>query len=426
MNKLASLPVTSLSSSGARLVAHTRETEQDLDLFDFFEAGDFAWIRNGAGLLARGVTTRIRAELVEDFLATTDVDDPLGLPGTSVIAYGALPFDPGGPRILTIPRRIRGRTSDGRGWVTDITFRGPENSERTRSSWEETGPCENDLAMSRDGDSDNHNIDDSSSEMISLDRTQWRSGVDAARAVIAAGKLEKMILARSEVLEADLPFDIARTLRLLHEAQSGCFCFATEGFLGASPELLIRRDGDEIFSQPMAGTAISVHDSALSHLQTSSKELWEHQLVVDAVMKELTTYCITRPTVDGPHPARFAHLAHLASTITGMLTSSAPGALGLALALHPTPAVAGTPREVALGLIHALEPGNRGRYAGPVGWVDGRGNGEFAVALRCAEISGRRARIFAGAGIVADSDADTEWDETEAKLVPMRNALLVD
>jgi len=131
-------------------------------------------------------------------------------------------------------------------------------------------------------------------------------------------------------------------------------------------------------------------------------------------------------TVTGPQVARLATMSHLATTIAGDIEQSAPAmsALELACALHPTPAVGGEPREVALTMLRDLEPFDRGRYAGPVGWVDAGGDGAWGVALRCAEIEGNQARLVAGAGIVAGSDPDAEWAETQAKFEPMLQALV--
>ncbi len=161
----------------------------------------------------------------------------------------------------------------------------------------------------------------------------------------------------------------------------------------------------------------------------SAKDANEHRFVVDALVDEFRRRCGDTVQVAGPEIMRFSTLAHLATTISGRLTTVDPdrrddSALAFARALHPTPAVGGTPNEPAMALIEALEGGSRGRYAGPVGWVDADGNGEFALALRSAEIDGADAVLRAGAGIVAGSDPEAEWAETEAKLAPMLSALL--
>ncbi|MGI9023161.1 MAG: isochorismate synthase, partial [Acidimicrobiales bacterium] len=206
------------------------------------------------------------------------------------------------------------------------------------------------------------------------------------------------------------------------------FTYAVGDFVGASPELLVRRRGNRVMSRPMAGTATrgatEADDNLLvAALASSAKEAEEHALVVQAVREALEPLC--RELVGGAQPdaVRLATVTHLATTVAGHLVEPAPSALALAGLLHPTPSVAGLPRADALAAIADLETFDRGNYAGPVGWVDARGDGDWAVALRCAQVDGRRARLTAGAGIMADSDPDAEWAETEAKLEPMLRAL---
>jgi isochorismate synthase EntC len=175
----------------------------------------------------------------------------------------------------------------------------------------------------------------------------------------------------------------------------------------------------------MAGTvARDAGDDAVAALADSVKDGREHQFVVDAIVEVLRDRCESLDVARTPEIARFSSVAHLVTPIRAVLRDPAPSALELAWALHPTPAVGGTPRAVSLDLIARLESRDRGRYAGPVGWVDALGDGEWAVALRGGEIHGRTAVLRAGAGIVAGSDSDAEWAETEAKLDPMLRALV--
>jgi isochorismate synthase len=197
--------------------------------------------------------------------------------------------------------------------------------------------------------------------------------------------------------------------------------------VGASPEVLVRRFGRSVTSVPMAGTvgrADEPHDddAAVARLVASPKEAIEHRFVVDAVRETLAARC-DAVRARGPVPVRLATVTHLATTVEATLRDADVTALDLALALHPTPAVGGTPRDAALALLAELEPEPRGCYGGPVGWVDAHGDGEFVVALRCAHLDGATARLYAGAGVVDGSDPGEEWDETEAKLAPMRRAL---
>jgi menaquinone-specific isochorismate synthase len=242
--------------------------------------------------------------------------------------------------------------------------------------------------------------------------------VRAALRLIAGGELGKVVLAREILVEADTAFDLVSVLRRLGTQQPGCFVYACEGLVGASPELLVRRTGDTVTARPMAGTGL---DAAA--LVRSEKDAREHAFVVDAVRDALARSC-TEVTATGPAPVTLADLSHLATTITARLRDSDTSAVDLALALHPTPAVAGTPRAAALNAIQRLEPAPRGRYAGPCGWVDARGDGEFVVSLRGAQIEGPRASLHAGVGVVAGSNPAAEWAETRAKLEPMLRALV--
>ena len=233
------------------------------------------------------------------------------------------------------------------------------------------------------------------------------------------------MLAREVFVDADVPFDRRALLRRLVAQQPGCFVYASDGLVGASPELLVRRRSTTVESRPMAGTAVAGgSDAPLRALAASAKEGHEHRLVVDAIADALGALCHELEVAPAPDVAVFGPVAHLVTPIRGRLVTPVPSALELARVLHPTPAVGGTPRAAALEAIAGLEGFERGRYAGPVGWVDARGDGEWAIALRGAELDGNRARLVAGAGIVAGSDPDAEWAETEAKLEPMLRALV--
>ncbi len=252
------------------------------------------------------------------------------------------------------------------------------------------------------------------------ERPGWRAAVTAILEAIASGHLDKAVLAREVVVEADRPFGRAALLGRLAARGAGAYLYASGGFIGASPELLVARSDRVARSRPLAGTvprgATPAEEAAsMAWLRTSAKEALEHRLVVDAVTGALAK-AADRVEVAATQTIRLPTVAHLGTEVTASLGDPPPSALDLVAMLHPTPAVAGTPREAALDLLAELEPSGRGLYAGPVGWVDGAGDGEWAVALRCASLEGRRARLFAGAGIVAGSDPDAEWDETASKL----------
>jgi isochorismate synthase len=198
--------------------------------------------------------------------------------------------------------------------------------------------------------------------------------------------------------------------------------------VGASPELLVSRRGTEVRSNPLAGSAPRSGDAAEDRanaeaLVASSKDREEHEIVVDAVAETLGPFCDELTWDPEPILRETPNVWHLSTRFRGVLRAPAPSALELVAELHPTPAVAGSPRDAALDAIAELEPFDRGRYAGPVGWVDASGDGEWAIALRCAELRGDRAVLYAGAGIVADSDPAKELDETERKFRAFLDAL---
>jgi len=392
----------------ARLRAVTREVTvgDDLDaLIAECSTHGFAWLHHDVRLVATGIAARVAADDVAAALAVIDVDDPLGLPGTGAIAVGALPFDPARAGALVIPARVHGEYA-GRAWVTEI---GPAADDTPSGS---DSPAHFTVAATRT-------------------RGEWEAIVERAIMSIEHGDLEKVVLAREVVVEADQAFDVRDIIARLVHQQPGCFVYASDGLVGASPELLVRRTGNVVESRPVAGTAVAEGEESLRRLAASVKDTHEHRFVVDGILDALAPVCSTLDVGD-PEVAVFGPIAHLATPVRGELrgelTGPGPGggpdALALARLLHPTPAVGGTPRQAALDAIRELEGFDRGRYAGPVGWVDARGDGEWAIALRGAELSGARARLVAGAGIVAGSDPAAEWAETQAKLEPMLRALV--
>jgi len=383
--------------AGARLVAHSVALDGAIDLLDYSSPDGFAWLDRDHGFVASGVAALVSPAEAAAFLATIrhsaggdDVSETAG-----PRAVGALPFVGSGD--LVVPARIVGRDTHGRVWRTvidDAEF--PDPIETSRSH---TSPTK--FAVT-----------------TSTAQAEWRAMVDHTLVEIDKGRVEKVVLARAVHIDADLPFDVADILSYLRRSQPGCVVYADRGFVGASPELLARKVGTTVTSRPLAGTGL---DTAA--LARSAKDGNEHQLVVDAVVHALRTLC-TDVYADGPAILELADVSHLATTITARSESASTTITDLVAALHPTPAVGGTPRPVALAEIAALEAVPRGRYAGPCGWIDRHGNGEFVVALRGGEIEGTHAVIHAGAGIVSGSDPESEWTETQQKLTPMLQALV--
>ena len=429
----SSLGPTPMALEG--LVSRTRPlaSGEVEDLLDVLGPDGFAWIRGGAGFVTSGVAARLPVEtgrhrfeqaasLVGEALQAIAVDGPSPIgdtgPGAGPIAVGAIPFDDRVPGALIVPAVVVVRRADGTGWVTTIgsgdtapAMHRATNGHGAIGLSGITPPGAAGLAVRAEPG-----------------RAEWTDAVRRILSAIDAGTVRKVVLARQVVVDAGAPFDRRMVLDGLRRSHPSCFTYAAGGFVGASPELLIRRRGDQVASCPMAGTvprgSTPEEDDALTAaLRRSVKEAEEHRLLVEAVVSALAPACVEPPTAGDPDVVRFPTVSHLATRVTGVLRRPAPSALALAGLLHPTPAVGGLPRADALATIAALERFDRGLYAGPVGWVDAAGDGEWAVALRGAQLDGPRARLAAGAGIVAGSDPEAEWAETEAKLRPMLAAI---
>ena len=414
------------------------------DLLDVLGADGFAWLRGGAGFVTAGVAARLAvdgspgrferaADLVAGALASITVDGPSltgeAGPGAGPVAVGALPFGDRTPGMLVVPALLVMRRADGSGWVTTTTpADGPDLAiaellaQRSNGGHPRTpgGGCS---AVGPAGAAAGGAVNG----LVRREdpgRAEWTDSVRRILTAINTGDVRKVVLARQLVVESGVPFDRRCVLDRLRRSHPSCFTYAAGSFVGASPELLVRRRGDEVASCPMAGTVrrgvTSDEDDALTTgLRRSIKEAEEHRLLVDAVVAALAPVCVGPPEAGEPDVVRFPTVSHLATRVRGVLRRPAPSALALAGLLHPTPAVGGLPRAAALATIADLEGFDRGLYAGPVGWVDAAGDGEWAVALRGAQLDGPRARLVAGAGIVAGSDPEAEWAETEAKLRPM-------
>jgi isochorismate synthase len=261
----------------------------------------------------------------------------------------------------------------------------------------------------------------------------WAAAVGSAAARLRAGEAAKVVLAREVLARGDGVVSAAEVARSLRAAYPSCFTYLITGadgtaFAGASPELLVRRSGRRAFSQPMAGSVArgttEAEDERLAReLEDSAKDAVEHRIVSDFVVGALRPFAqsvAARP----PEVVRFTNIQHLATSVSAELFDPPADVLQLAAALHPTPAVGGWPREAADALIDELEGMERGWYAGAVGWIDSHGDGEFAVALRCGLLWEDGARLYAGVGVMPDSDPARELEETELKFKALLTALI--
>ena len=380
-----------------------------------------AWVRQSAGLAGWGEAARVtlpagadRFTAAEKWLREVadgaDIDDGVRRRGTGLVAFGTFTFDDASDgSVLIVPRAILGRDGTGNAWLTTVT---PEGERPwTPGSFEPPVPP-GDLRW-HDG---------------SLSAPEWEQAVgEAVRRITHTADLGKVVLARDLHASADIPIDPRVLLRWLAPRYPGCFTFACDGLVGATPELLIRKDGWEVSSLVLAGTtprgAAQAEDSELARaLLGSAKENEEHEYAAASLRDTLSPLCAAMYVTPRPELIRLPNVQHLGTRVRGTL-AAARSALALVAAVHPTAAVGGTPTDAAVEVIRELESMDRERYAGPVGWVDADGNGEWGIALRCAQLDGKRARLFAGCGIVAGSDPAAELAETESKFRPMRNAL---
>lgn len=408
----------------AELVAWTVEVDDPGELLSWLPAGQaFAFLRGGDGLVGWGEAARLPnvgrprsgdelAADVAELLGAMTVRDDVGLPGCGPVAIASLTFDPAaGGSVVVVPQVVLGRR-DGRSWLTLVTPPGgvavPALRRRPTAA---ATPVHARVSASIPAE------------------TEWRDAVADAVERMRAGELEKVVLARAIDVVADADVDPrVVAARLAHRFPS-CFTYVCAGLVGASPELLVRRLGRQAESLVLAGSVArgvdNEDDARLEQsLLDSAKDRHEHELAVDSVRRSLAAVATDVEVEPGPQVLRLANISHLATHLQAWLPAPAPSALALAAALHPTAAVGGTPPAVALDLIRRLEAAPRDRYAAPVGWVDVHGDGEFALALRCAQLDGPRARVWAGAGVVAESEPDAEVAETTVKLEAALTALL--
>ena len=410
-----------------------------------------AWVHHGAGLVGWGEAVRVTLPAGEDrFTAAekwlrsifdaADVDDRVRVRGSGPVAFGSFTFDASSDgSVLIMPRTVLGRDGRGRAWMT-VCSRGeyPPQTVLARGEYPPQTPPAHEGAARPPVPPWGSLRDPLQSgpraalewREGSLPEGRWEEAVAEAVVAIRAGELRKVVLARDLFASATEPIDARAVLRRLAHRYPDCFTFACDGLIGATPELLVRRAGRQVSALVLGGTAPRggdpAQDEALgSELLASAKNAEEHAYAVASIRDALRPLCDVLDVEARPALLKLPNLQHLGTHVRGTLTDSgAPkSALALAAAVHPPAAVCGTPPGAALELIRELEQMDRERYAGPVGWVDAEGNGEWGIALRCAQLSGRTARLFAGCGIVAGSDPAAELAETMVKFQPMRGAL---
>lgn len=401
----------------------------DLDGIDLVALGarsGFLWRRPGLTLAGLGVARTIPltrpdgAAIAQAALAALAGPNALpDTPGTGPVAFAALPFDRETPGTLIVPEIVLGQNDAGECWLS-ITADDEPNPMAVMGNILQIG---NRPVSIPDADT--------SFSVTSVHSPEhWRDVIiPAALARISRGDVRKVVIAREAVFETPEPVDAARVVLHAAELFPTANVFSVDGFVGASPELLVRRAGRTVQAHPLAGTAPRsddpVADAALAaDLLASTKNRFEHQVTIDWFLKELLPFCSYVDAEPEPSVMSLANVHHLGTLVEGVLSSPAASILELVEAVHPTPAVGGDPQGPALAVITEVEEAERGLYAGPTGWIDGAGNGAFAVCVRSALIEGNRVHVFAGVGVVDRSDPQDELDETRAKFKAMLGPLL--
>lgn len=375
--------------------------------------GALAWVRDGDGIIGWGEASRAvvrgphRFALAQEWwravVASITVEDSVGVRGSGPVAFGSFSFSPDEDSVLVLPRVLIGR-SGGQAWRTTV-------GTPPRLSFPE--PVRPPQGI-RYGHGD-------------VPLTTYRGAVQRAVSMIDSGRLDKVVLAQDLLAVADEPIDPRAVLAGLADSNAGCWTFAVEGLVGATPELLVRLEEGALTSRVLAGTATRAPDAeaqaaGVAALVASEKDQAEHRYAVESLRAALGGHVRDLVVPAAPSTLELRNVTHLATEVTATVTDGS-NALDLLAALHPTAAVGGTPTDEALAVLRELEPMRRGRYAGPVGWIDASGDGEWAIALRSAQLAGPVARLYAGCGIVAGSDPDAEVAEAQAKFVTVRDAL---
>ncbi len=384
-------------------------TDQPIDLNDFAGDAGYLFVRDGIGVAGRGIAARASREKVESVLKDIDDSNSSGVDGAGPIAIGCIPFISSDSHEFVIPKIVVGKTESGQQWVTQIDDAGfdfvpPAKTKPVAASF-----------------SVNHGVT----------IEHYLEAVRLTAKIVGENRLAKAVIARDIFVTTDKSFDIAAIMQRLKASFGSSYRYSVDGFIGASPELLIAVNGNEVSSHPLAGTAPrtgnAVADQKIAEtLVASTKNQLEHRIVIDMVHDTLLPWCSYLDWQAEPSIVAVANVQHLGTEISGQLSEPRPSVLELAYALSPTPALGGAPRDAALAHISLVEGMSRGRYGGAVGYFNRYGDGRFAVSIRCAEFDPSRttARLFAGGGIVADSEPESELAETQAKFQAMLAALI--
>jgi menaquinone-specific isochorismate synthase len=397
----------------------TNRIGSHLPLLQLFPEDDqYSWVRGEDGLVGWGEYASIKVSGKDRFdqvrtwwhqqLETFSIANAVHGSGTGPVLFTSFSFDRNEESVAVIPRVIVGKKGDN-SWIT----------------WIGEGPQPLLIDSAPD-----YPQQDFEWQQGTLTEQQWESRVAQAIAKIDKAEIDKVVLARDLIASTESEIDVRPILNKLSKNYPATWIFSVAGLIGATPELLLRLSRGMVTSRVLAGTIPRTGDDArdlalAGSLARSSKDLEEHEYAVRSVAEALEPFCSSTNVPDAPFVLHLANVMHLATDVTGALLESAHhiDAFALLKSLHPSAAVCGTPRNIAFDVIDEIEGMNRGRYAGPVGWIDARGDGELGIALRSGQVTKNEIRIFAGCGIVAGSDPVVELAESSAKFSAMKSAL---
>lgn len=420
------------------MISTTIRLDSDIDPVTLGSRSGLLWHDQRVSLAGIGEACRIPVsrptggEDAQEALVALAGTDEVQRPGTGPVGFSAMPFDRTAGAELIVPEILIGRGSEGRRWLT-LTSSSPATDADVAVALKKVGEV-----LSRPVPTE---PEPTTMELTSVVEPEvWQKIVGRAVSEINEGKLNKVVLAREIRLTTDHAIDPAVVIDHLRRTFATAILFQVDGFLGASPELLAARTGDVVWAHPLAGTAPRGADAAqdaklAAELLASTKDQWEHRVTISWLLDTLLPFCSYVDAEPEPTIVTLANLFHLGTRVEGRLSSPPASILELVAALHPTPAVGGDPQDTAIQLIQEIEQADRGLYAGPVGWLDGEGNGAFAVGIRSATVGqsntdtdstdmGNIYTVFSGVGVVGDSDPLAELAETRTKLQAMLGALI--
>lgn len=403
------------------MLFRTRRLDEHVDLNDVCRGDGMLFVRDGVGAAGRGAVTVVNDDDLDGVLARLQPVDGEAPHGHGPHLFGVVPFLPRETARFVLPRTVVTKDADGQCWVTVI---GADPASLTDEEFDNA--VEEALSTAQPVVTANSYT---VSPVTPVDA--YLAAVGAARDAVRAGQLLKAVIARDVAVTALEPIDIHAVLLRLRASFGSSYRFCVDGLIGASPELLVQVQGRTVRSHPLAGTAPRTGDPATdsrlaAELVASTKNQVEHRVVIDMVHDTLLPWCSYLDWEPEPSIVTVANVQHLGTAIEGALSEPRPPVMTLVRALCPTPALGGSPSAGAIEFIEAHEPMQRGNYGGAVGIVDRHGDGTFAVTIRCAEFSAdrRTARLFAGGGIVAESDPLAELAETQAKFQAMLSAIV--